>query len=260
MYLAFPEPHFPLQAPPEYIAMYPNIEDPQRRIYSAMVTEMDDSIKVLVDTLEEEEMYDNSIIIFMSDNGGMSNVIDLDQDFSFDYSFTFNASGSNWPLRGVKSEIWEGGTRSPAFIHSPLLWRTGETIDNLIHISDWFPTLLHAADVPVCTRNELARVIDGKDQYDMLFSGLFEWPARTEMLYNIVEPVQAPFSGNYFEAVRVGDWKLVARGNDVPRELYNVAWDESETTDLVEKLPFLVDYLEGRLQVIWGICFVLQKP
>merc|ERR1712076_17300 len=105
--------------------MYPDIEDRHRRIYSGMVTAMDDAVGMIIEKLKDTGMLDNTIILFSSDNGGK-----------------VKDSGNNYPLRGVKATLWEGGTRSAAFIHSPLLKDKGSINNNLIHVVDWIPTLL----------------------------------------------------------------------------------------------------------------------
>ena len=83
--------------------MYPNVTDENRKTYLGMVTAMDDVLKVVVEELKAKHMYENSIIIFSSDNGGMETT----------------GGASNEPLRGQKGQLYEGGLRVPGFIHSP---------------------------------------------------------------------------------------------------------------------------------------------
>ena len=84
----------------------PNIEEP-RRTYLGMVTAMDDVVGNITESLIAHDMYDNSVIIFVSDNGGQIG--------------GQNPAASNLPLRAGKGSIYEGGVRTPAFMHSPLL-------------------------------------------------------------------------------------------------------------------------------------------
>ena len=86
--------------------MYPNITNAHRKIYLGMVTAMDDVLKNLVDDLKAQNMYENSIIVFSSDNGGLT------------HSGFVEYGASNEPLRGQKTELYEGGIRVPGFIHS----------------------------------------------------------------------------------------------------------------------------------------------
>ncbi|KAH9370114.1 hypothetical protein HPB48_011281 [Haemaphysalis longicornis] len=97
-----------------------------------MMDTLDQSVGVVMEALYEAQMLDNSIVVFSSDNGGSP--------------FGFHASRSfNWPLRGSKGTHWEGGTRAAAFIWSPLLRKRRRVSPQMMHISDWLPTLYHAA-------------------------------------------------------------------------------------------------------------------
>ena len=82
--------------------MYSDIDDLQRQKYLGMVTAMDDAVGNITEALKESGLYENAIIVFFSDNGG-----------------PVPHGANNWPLRGTKSTLFEGGTRTPAFIHSP---------------------------------------------------------------------------------------------------------------------------------------------
>ncbi len=117
LYLPFSSNHFPVEAPVEYMDMYPDVDDSEkRRSLMAMTTHMDDVIGNIVDALKDNDMYDNSIIILMGDNGGYSTKWDW---------LPWDGGADNSPLRGQKSTLYEGGTRVPAVINSPLLRRTG---------------------------------------------------------------------------------------------------------------------------------------
>ena len=102
MYIPMQNVHTPLQVPQEYIDMYPN-ETGARQKYLALVTSMDDYVAHIVQELKNNGLYDNSIIIFSSDNGGAPG----------------HAGASNYPLKGWKSTLYEGGIRVPGWIHSP---------------------------------------------------------------------------------------------------------------------------------------------
>ncbi len=97
LYLAYNAPHAPLQATEKYLSRYASITDPRRRTYAAMVSAMDDGIGSLLNTLEELKLDDNTLVFFLSDNGG---------------PLADNAS-NNAPLRGKKSDFFEGGIRVP---------------------------------------------------------------------------------------------------------------------------------------------------
>ena len=104
LYVPLQTPHIPYTVPEEYLDLYPNEEDLSRKTLLGMVTFMDDVIGALVTNLKSKDMYENSIIVFVSDNGGSR----------------YNGGvGSNLPLRGGKFTVYEGGIRTPAFIHGP---------------------------------------------------------------------------------------------------------------------------------------------
>lgn len=101
-----------------------------------MVTALDDSIRKIYQSLREKGMLSKTIIIFTSDNGG------------------WIAGASNWPLRGQKASGWEGGVRSPTIIWSPLLrLQTPRTSSQLMHITDWLPTIYHVSGIYIIPTN-----------------------------------------------------------------------------------------------------------
>lgn len=97
-----------------------------------MVDALDQSVGYIIEYLREAGMLENAIIVYSSDNGGLPT------------GPLFNR-GSNWPLRGTKLTLWEGGTRAASFVWSPLLNKTGRVSNQLMHIVDWMPTLYSAA-------------------------------------------------------------------------------------------------------------------
>ncbi|XP_077555992.1 arylsulfatase I-like [Haemaphysalis longicornis] len=171
-------------APEENVRKFPYIGEEKRTKFAGMMDTLDQSVGAVMEALYEAQMLDNSIVIFSSDNGGAP--------------FGFHASRSfNWPLRGTKGTHWEGGTRAAAFIWSPLLAKRRRVSPQMMHISDWLPTLYHAAGgLPDC----LERRLDGYNMWDTLSRDLSS--PRTEVLYNI-EPKERT------AALRYGDYKLV---------------------------------------------------
>lgn len=97
-----------------------------------MVDALDRSVGTVLEALRDAQILNETIIVFSSDNGGLP------------WGLSAN-SGSNWPLRGTKFTLWEGGVRVPAFIWSPLLKKSGRVSQQLMHITDWLPTLYAAA-------------------------------------------------------------------------------------------------------------------
>ncbi|XP_065078329.1 arylsulfatase B-like isoform X2 [Ochlerotatus camptorhynchus] len=144
----------PLQAPEETIRKFDYISDENRRIYAAMVSKLDDSVGQIFNSLRSKNMLDNSIILFMSDNGAPS--VGLHAN-----------SGSNYPLRGIKNVPWEAATRNIAAIWSPLLQERQRVSNQFIHISDWLPTLASAAGIDIPFSKDHSE-IDGLDQWEAL--------------------------------------------------------------------------------------------
>ncbi|KAF4527036.1 hypothetical protein B566_EDAN001584 [Ephemera danica] len=147
-------PWLPLQAPAETVERFAYIKNPQRRVFAAMLNELDSSIGTLIGALGDRGMLENSIIVFTTDNGGAAG------------GFNRNAA-SNWPLRGTKDAMWEGGIRGAAFIWSPRLINTPRVSTQLMHIQDWMPTLVLGAlqeNLPL----EVVERLDGRNVWAAL--------------------------------------------------------------------------------------------
>ena len=128
LYLAFQSVHSPLQVPPQYETHYRHINNPARRTYCGMVTALDEAVGNITAALRKSGQEKNTLIIFTTDNGGQT-----------------LSGGNNFPLRGNKATLWEGGTRGAAFIHGSMLSSPGSSSSALIHVTDWLPTILSAA-------------------------------------------------------------------------------------------------------------------
>ena len=98
---------------------------------TAMLSDLDDSVGRLVDALQRKNMLQDSIIVFSTDNGGPA------QGFNLNHA-------SNWPLRGVKNTLFEGGVRGAGLLFYPKLKRRSRIAEQVMHIVDWLPTLLTA--------------------------------------------------------------------------------------------------------------------
>lgn len=171
-----------LEAPQKYIDRFPNISFMKRRKFAGMVAALDDSVGNITRYLKEAGLYNDTIIIFTTDNGGPAH--------GFDGNYA-----NNFPLRGIKHTLWEGGVRGTSFVHSPLLNKTSRISDRLLHVCDWFPTILKLAG------GNLSDVdTDGFDVWDTVSND--EPSPRREILLNI-DPVD-----NY-GALRSGDYKVI---------------------------------------------------
>nr|UNO37576.1 GSS2 [Psylliodes laticollis] len=180
MYMAQIAPHTgnedeQLQAPDEEIAKFAHIKDPQRRIYAAMVSMLDQSVGSVIAALREKKMLENSVILFFSDNGAAE-------------------FGSNYPFKGMKWTPWEGGTRNLAAIWSPLIQKSQRVSNHLMHITDWLPTFYSIAGL---NKTQISN-IDGLDMWESISED--KDSPRTELLYNIDDIGR-------WGAIRQGDWK-----------------------------------------------------
>ncbi|CAG9762955.1 unnamed protein product [Ceutorhynchus assimilis] len=188
LYLSHLAPHAgndwnPLEAPDEEIAKFAHIRDPERRIYAAIVSLLDKSVGEVVKALRNRDMLENSIIVFISDNGAPTDGQHANH-------------GSNYPLRGIKQTVFEGAHRNVAVMWSPLIKNLKRVSNNLMHITDWLPTLISAAGLDT----KLPSNLDGLDQWKSISEG--QESPRSEILYNIDEVFN-------FGAYRQGIWKYL---------------------------------------------------
>lgn len=173
----------PIEAPAENVAKFPYIHEDARKVYAGMTDALDQSVGILVEALDEASMLRDTIIVFSSDNGGAP-------------SGPVSNRGINWPLRGAKDSLYEGGIRSPAFLWTPDLLPRRRVSHQLMHAADWLPTLYSAAGGDV----DQLPPLDGFDMWRALTDG--EESPRSEILVNINAPAGEA-------ALRYRNWKLV---------------------------------------------------
>ena len=238
LYLTFNAPHTPYQAPKEYLDRYANIADPSRRAYAGSITAMDDQIGRVVAELEKKGARDNTLIVFMSDNGGTR-----DKMFAGEGDMSkVNLPCNNGPYRGGKGLLYEGGTRVCALANWPGHIQPGD-VHGLIHAVDLYPTFAGLAGASTAR----AKPLDGIDVWGTISAG--KPSPRTEMVYNI-----EPFRG----AIRQGDWKLVWR-TPLPQavELYDLGRDPGEKNDVAAANPQKVAELQARVN---ALAATMAKP
>ncbi len=229
LYLTFNSPHTPYQATPEYLDQYKNIEDPSRRAYAGSITAMDDQIGRVIDALEKTKLRENTLVAFMSDNGGTRNA--MFTGAIADVS-KMKIPCDNGPYREGKGTPYEGGTRVVAFANWPGHIKAGGSNKEMIHSVDWYPTLAKLAGASTAK----CKPLDGMDAWPTISEGA---PSpRKEMVYNI-EPYRA--------AIRQGEWKLVWR-TTLPSavELFNIPQDPSESKNVAAEHPDIVLKLQKR--------------
>ena len=217
LYLAYNAVHAPAQAPKEDIAhyqkMFPQL-DKKRAILMAMLHHLDLGVGSVVKKLKDEGFWENTLLFFLTDNGGAK---------------AMNAN--NGILRGFKGSLYEGGIRTPWVVSWPAKFSGGRTIDAPVISLDILPTVVDA----IGTKDTVKRVFDGKSLLPLLMG---KSTSHHPVLYwNSGEP-----KGEW--AVREGNWK--AHGFKQKYELYDLASDPSEKTDLAAKRPELARRLAKR--------------
>jgi len=232
LYLAFTAPHAPYQAPQEYLNRYRNITDPSRRAYAAMITAMDDEIGRVLQALTKKGMRDRTLVVFHSDNGGPRSA-----KFTGEVDMSHaTIPADNGPYRDGKGMLYEGGTRVVALANWPGRIKPGTVVAQPIHLVDMYPTLCRLAGAQLGK----GKPLDGLDAWQAIAKG--QASARTEVIYDI-EPFRA--------AVRQGEWKLIWQATLPSRvELFNIARDSAEKTNLAEREPKQVAELQRRIEIL----------
>jgi len=220
LYVPFTAPHTPMQAPEETIAKYAHVPAAAyRRVYAAMVDEVDQAVVQVLDTLDRQGIAKSTIVLFTSDNGGTPGG---------------GGGGSNRPLRGEKGQTFEGGIRVPTVLRWPGALPAGETRHQVLAAYDVLPTLAHAAGVALAPPIAL----DGEDRWEALRSD-----ARVPRARPLFFASEIPLPGTIHLAVIDGPWKLVqvlreqATRFDVQQLLFRIEDDPNEKNDLAATEP-----------------------
>lgn len=216
LYLAFNAPHTPLQAPKEWLEKFASIQPEQRRTYAAMVAAMDAAIGGVLAKLDETKQTENTLIYFVSDNGGPNLAKKSGVNFT-----------DNSPLRGAKGDVHEGGMRVPFLVSWPAKIKPGK-YDQPVIALDFLPTSLAAAEATAPGN------LDGVNLLPFLTGEKATAPHDT-LFWRSGGP-----GGN--NAVRRGNWKLVRLGKDEP-ELYDLAADIGESKNIAAEHPQVVKEL-----------------
>ncbi len=222
LYVTYSVPHFPLDEPKEWTSMYADaIPERSRRLYAASVTHMDHGIGRIVEALDRTGLRDNTLIVFVSDNGGQKSW-HSETEYKGRYADQpHTVLGDNRPLRGWKGQVYEGGIRVPALANWPGVLEPGRS-ETLIHIVDWMPTLCSLGGY---TPSRNLRW-DGKNVWPAIVGK--GKPDEKRLLY---------WKTPNTSAVRSGDWKLVLNNDGSGAELYDLASDPYEKNDLASEHP-----------------------
>ncbi|WP_348799821.1 sulfatase-like hydrolase/transferase [Flavobacterium adhaerens] len=241
--IAYSAPHFPLQEGEKWKTPYKHITNSSRRDYAASMAHLDYSIGVLIETLEKQKLAENTLIVFMSDNGAMQN-----WDAKNEYGGKFMGNdvlGNNAPLRDWKTSNYEGAVRVPCVWY----WKNHlEHNTNLEYVSviDILPTILGLA------RNDtLATGIEGKNV----------WNAISEK--QAIENKPIYIRGHLQACLIQKPWKLIytnpSKNKMATYELFNIENDPEEKNNLMSQNQNIADKMKSEL--VWQMQkdLVIQK-
>lgn len=200
-----------LQVPSGYLKRFSDIGDPYRQMYSAMVANMDDNIGRILDELEQNGTLDNTMIWFISDNGG--------------YSISYFGHSSNGALRGEKQLLYEGGIRVPAMVCWKSRIKANRVNSQVLCNIDLVPTLAKITGFETLLNKP---VVDGIDISDLLFNDK-----------TISRDLYWKFPVNNQRALRRGDWKIYNN------ELYNLRNDPGEKNNVAGENPSIYQELDA---------------
>ena len=222
LYLAFDNPHIPLAAPAKAIEANAKSFHPT---YAALIESLDDAVGRVLKALEAQGLAKNTFVVFASDNGGV-HISELKESPP-----TYNA-----PSRAGKGFVYEGGIRTPLIIRYPALLKPA-VISEPVVLGDLCPTICALAKVAPPT------TLDFRDISPVLFE---QKPLNRPLFWH--QPHYMNQGGKPAGVAREGEWKLIEQYEDGSLELYNLAKDPSETTDLAAAEPARVAALRGKLE------------
>ena len=219
LYLPYTAPHGPLQASEEYLKRFPDIENPKRQIYAAMVSSLDDGVGRIMAKLNERGLEENTLVFFISDNGGTRK----------------SSYGDNGPLRLWKGSLHDGGIRVPFIMNWKGTLPAGVVDSRPVIQLDATATAVDLAGGHISDMNGvnlMPYLLKQKDgvPHEQLFWRIMSW--------------SYPKTGEpYQKATRRGDWKLVLTGKEW--ELFNLKEDISEKKNLAAQHPEMVAELKA---------------
>lgn len=208
----------------------------EHAVYGGMVEAMDLAVGKVLDALTRLELDENTVVILMSDNGGLST--------------SEGHPTSNLPLRAGKGWMYEGGIREPMIVRWPGETAADSICDQVVTSTDFFPTMLEMAGLPARPKLHL----DGQSMVPVLRGGRRD---RGPIFWHY--PHYGNQGGAPSGAVRSGDWKLIEWYENGRLELFNLAADLSEKNDVAEANPTVRDRLHQQL-VEWRVATKAVMP
>ncbi len=216
LYLPYNAPHAPLQAQKKYFDQFTHIKDPVKRVYAAMIKNLDDEIGRLLNKLDSLQLAENTIVVFLSDNGGAGS----------------NGTTDNYPYRGGKFTNFEGGLKVPFMIRYPAMFSGGKKYHEPVISLDIFSTIAAILDVSLPDD----RVYDGVNLIPYITGGTKEVPHKDLF-----------WRSDFNKAVLSDRWKLIINEFDNTVLLYDLSSDISEKNNVAGKYPEKVQELSGKI-------------
>lgn len=239
LYMAHYAVHTPIQGDPRFEQKYINKGLlPVEAKYASMVEGMDKSLGDLMNHLDKKGITDNTIILFMSDNGGLSAVARGGEKHSH-----------NKPLSSGKGSVHEGGIREPMIVKWPNITKPNSSSDEKVIIEDFFPTILEMANIK---NSKTVQTVDGISFTAILKGNTTKNSDRALFWHypNNWGPTGPGIGAT--STIRKGDWKLIYYHLDQSFELFNIKNDIGETTNLAtiesEKVSSLAKELSNYLR------------
>ncbi len=206
LYLAFNAPHVPFQAPRAYYEMENRHKDENKKVYHAMIHALDDAIGILMEKMKALDLEENTLIFFISDNGGA----------------TYTGATDNGPYKGGKLTMFEGGVNVPFIMKWNGRIPEGVKYSHPVSSMDIFMTSAEAAECPL--------------PGDRIYDGVNLLPYLTGKKQGVPHDVFY-WKADHIEAMRRGNWKFLMSTRDKWIELYNIAEDKYEHYDLNDVHP-----------------------
>ena len=232
LYVAYSVPHYPLDEPDEWTSKYEGkIKNKSRRWDLASITHMDAGIGRIIDAVDRKGIRENTLIVFVSDNGGQKSWHDEKQYKGRYAAKPHTVLGNNLPLRGWKGDVYEGGIRVPALANWKGVLEPG-SMTAPVHIVDWMPTFCKLAGYSPNADPKW----DGKDIWPLIRSRAAHSEPRT--LYWRTPGAQA---------IRHGNWKLIVDKQQKATGLYDVVADPYEENNMIQRHPERVNKLKRLL-------------
>lgn len=229
LFISFITPHEPMEAKEQDLARFPDVKDPRRKTFLAMMANLDDNVGKILDAVRQSGRENETLIIFISDNGG----------------YPGNAS-RNDPFSGTKSQMLEGGIRVPFIMQWKNRLPGGRVYNQSVSALDILPTAVAAAGGKILSSWRL----DGVNLLPHL-SGQEATPPHDVLFWKFFSPLAKPEQHGW--AVRQGDWKLVRNGWARTRvALYNLKDDPAEKKNLADRFPEKVTELRNAWEA-WDV-------